>query len=394
MASETILVLRNVGPIQKAEVKFQDLTILVGPQATGKSIFLQFLKLLLDTASIFSTLRKYGLDWRRPAGDRVRAFLELYLGEGTGHQWEPQRSQIEWRGAPINLDDLLKKRIRADLSEKSFYIPAQRVLALSRDGWFRPFADFRAGDPFVVRDFSEKLRLMMESSLGRAEAIFPQEKRLKAEIRELLDTHLFRGFQLTIDKTAPQKRLLLVSPNQTARLPFMLWSAGQREFVPLLLGLYWLLPPTKTPRRRAIQWVIIEELEAGLHPKAIEAMLFIVLDLLWRGYRVCLSTHSTHVLDLVWALRNLREARAQPREVLRIFQGVKRTPATDKLAEAASKKETKVYYFDPEGKSHDISNLDPAASSPEEARWGGLTEFSGRVADVVAEVIAGRGLRE
>lgn len=394
MARDTTLVLEGVGPIHEAEVTFQDLTVLVGPQATGKSIFLQFFKLLLDTAPIFSTLRKYGLDWRGTASDRASAFLELYLGEGTGHQWDPQRSRMKWRGLPVSLEDLLKRRIRSDITENSFYIPAQRVLALSRDGWFRPFADFRAGDPFVVRDFSEKLRLMMESSLGRAEAIFPQERRLKAEIRNLLAARLFRGFSLTVDKSTPQRRLLLVNPQQTARLPFMIWSAGQREFVPLLLGLYWLLPPTKTTRRGAIEWVIIEELETGLHPGAIEAMLFIVLDLLWRGYKVCLSTHSTHVLDLVWALRNLRHSRAGSREILRLFEGVTRTPATEKLAAAALKKDTKVYYFDPEGRAHDISNLDPAAISAEESRWGGLTEFSGRVADVVAEFMGGQGTQE
>jgi hypothetical protein len=388
------LSLENIGPIRKADVEFKDLTILVGPQATGKSILLQFFRLLLDTAPIFDTLRKYGLDWRRQKGSGSSAFLELYLGEGTGRQWQPDHSSIRWRGSSMPLEEILRKRIRSDVKEKSFFIPAQRVLALSRDGWFRPFADFRAGDPFVVRDFSEKLRVMMESSLGRAAAIFPQEKRLKVEIRKLLSTHVFRGFNLEVDRSVPQKRLLLTDPGQSTRLPFMLWSAGQREFVPLLLGLYWLLPPTRAPRRGAVEWVIIEELEAGLHPRAIEAMLFIVLDLLWRGYRVCLSTHSAHVLDLVWALHNLRESSAEPRAVLRIFDGVKRTPSTDKLAGAALAKETKVYYFDQSGRTHDISNLDPAATCPEEAQWGGLTEFSGRVADVVAEVVAGRGERE
>ena len=39
-----------------------------------------------------------------------------------------------------------------------------------------------------MRDFSEKLGVMMESPLGRAEAAFPQPKRLKAEIRTLLST--------------------------------------------------------------------------------------------------------------------------------------------------------------------------------------------------------------
>jgi hypothetical protein len=43
------------------------------------------------------------------------------------------------------------------MEERSFFIPAQRVLTLSRDGWLRPFTDYKPGDPFCVRDFSEKL---------------------------------------------------------------------------------------------------------------------------------------------------------------------------------------------------------------------------------------------
>lgn len=72
--------------------------------------------------------------------------------------------------------------------------------------------------------------------------------------------------------------------------------------MPLLLGLYWLLPPAKVRRRGALEWVVIEEPEMGLHPNAVSVVILLILELLQRGYRVCLSTHSTHVLDIVWAL--------------------------------------------------------------------------------------------
>jgi len=379
------LSLKNVGPIKKADVEFGDLTVLVGPQATGKSIFLQFLKLLLDTGPIFRMLRKHGLNWDRQA-DR---FLELYLGEGTKGVWRPADSEIVWNGNALKLDELVRSKKKA-VEERSFFIPAQRVLTLSREGWLRPFTDYRPGDPFTVRDFSEKLRELMESGWGRGEAVYPQPRRLKAEIRTLLSGNIFSGFTLELERTGPQKRLVLSDTGHDMKLPFMVWSAGQREFVPLLLGLYWLLPPTKVPRRGRIRWVMIEELEMGLHPKAIEAMLVIVLDLLWRGYRVCLSTHSPHVLDLVWALRNLRENRADPGSVMRIF-GVKSNPTTRKLGEAALEKSAKVYYFEARtGATSDISNLDPSSKERAEAGWGGLTELSTHIADIVAEAAASR----
>ena len=46
----------------------------------------------------------------------------------------------------------------------------------------------------------------------------------------------------------------------------MVWSAGQREFVPLLLGMYWLMPPAKISPAQRLEWVVIEEPEMGLHP--------------------------------------------------------------------------------------------------------------------------------
>jgi len=103
-------------------------------------------------------------------------------------------------------------------------------------------------------------------------------------------------------------------------LPYLVWSAGQREFVPLLLGFYWLMPATKVSRRAGINWVVLEELEMGLHPRAISIVLLLAFELVARGYRVCLSTHSPQVLDAVWALQHLRENHAGAEALLDIFE--------------------------------------------------------------------------
>jgi predicted ATPase len=374
--------LANVGPIKGANVDFGELTVLVGPQATGKSILLQLLRLVIDTGPILRMLRKYGLDWKNQGG-----FLDVYLGEGTRGLWTAN-SSLNWRGQEMNLAELVRRKKRPS-SERTFFIPAQRVLALSRDGWLRPFTDYKAGDPYAVRDFSERLRELMESGLGRGRSIFPQPKRLKDEIRKMISRDVFHGFQLDLDQQGPQKRLVLRHGGAVDKLPYMVWSAGQREFVPLLLGLYWLLPPTQSRRRGKIEWVIIEELEMGLHPRAIRAMLFIVLDLLWRGYRVCLSTHSPQVLDLVWALRALNKHGASPPHVFDLFE-LKPRVNTQPLAEKALSMDARVYAFDLEGgTTHDISELDPEAKNSHEAGWGGLTGWSGHITDVVTKVVAG-----
>ncbi|MEW6755646.1 MAG: AAA family ATPase, partial [Candidatus Latescibacterota bacterium] len=297
------LELRNVGQLEEAVVEFGDLTVLVGPQASGKSIFLQFLKLMVDGPTIVADLRRYGYDW----GGQLPAFLNLYLGEGMQAVWRAAGdtpSAASWNDAAGGLDTRLRafSRVRSDKrKERMFFIPAQRVLSLGM-GWPRPFTDFSVGDPYVVPSFSEKLRMLMEAGLGwgKDARIFPHPGRLKSELRAALDAAVFHGFSLRLDRVGGvQKRLVLSSSDGSGEsLPYMVWSAGQREFVPLLLGLYRLCPSTRIARRDVLEWVVVEEPEMGLHPEAISVVMLVVLELLWRGYRVVLSTHSPHVLDV------------------------------------------------------------------------------------------------
>jgi hypothetical protein len=376
---------RRVGQISDADVKFGDLTVLVGPQAAGKSIFLQFFKLLADTGAVLAELKRYGLDWRKDAA----SFLDVYLGEGMSGIWRPNQSKLSFRGEDVDLETLVQRQ-KKKKDESMFFIPAQRVLTLGR-GWPRPFTDYSPGDPFVVRDFSEKVRVGMESrigAIGASDTMSRLTHRLKRPMRDALDATVFCGFGLRIDQHGAQKRLVLSLKPDGKSLPFMVWSAGQREFVPLLLGLYWLLPPTRTSRREKLDWVVIEEVEMGLHPRAISTALLLILDLLARDYRVCLSTHSPHVLDLVWALKVFQQHGAKADKLLELFDVESRQDLT-KMADNVLTKTARVYYFNPtSGQASEISNLDPGSQDVDEAGWGGLTAFSGRVADVVANVVS------
>jgi len=385
--TNTSLKMENIGPIRKAEVTFGDLTILVGPQATGKSIFLQFLKLVEDTGYVHETLRKHGIDWQR----QIRDFLDVYLGEGMGRAWRQtgeQASRISVNGQPVEMKELATPRKRRS-EPRVFYIPAQRVLSLA-NGWPRPFQSFASEDPFCVRDFSETFRLLMEQEFSRTADLFPKTNRLKKEYRDLLGEHVFGGFRLMVDRHGRQKRLVLQSDTSSNLIPFLAWSGGQREFVPLLMGLYWLLPAAKTQRRGNLEWTLIEEPEMGLHPNAISVVLLLVMELLWRGYRVCISTHSPHVLDVVWALRTIQQHRADPVRLLELFD-VSKTEPMKRVAECVYRKEARVYYFDRQGCTQDISGLDPASTKLEESGWGGLSQFSGRVNEVVAQVVSSDG---
>ena len=156
-----------------------------------------------------------------------------------------------------------------------------------------------------MRELSERLRLLVDREF-RGDSLFPQERRLKSTYRALPARDVFSPFELKIDRIPAQKRLVLGTGIEDENLPFIVWSAGQRGFVLLLLGFYWLMPPTKVATRGEIRWVVLEELEMGLHPRAISVVLLLVFELFARGYRVCISTHSSQVLDAVWALKHLK----------------------------------------------------------------------------------------
>lgn len=53
------LKIKNFGPIGNVDVKFGDLTFLVGPQASGKSLFLELLKYVIDKDYVLANLRKF-----------------------------------------------------------------------------------------------------------------------------------------------------------------------------------------------------------------------------------------------------------------------------------------------------------------------------------------------
>jgi putative AbiEii toxin of type IV toxin-antitoxin system len=378
----TTLKIQNLGQIKEANLSFGDLTVFVGPQATGKSIALQLLKLMVDAGQVQDEMGRYGLDWEH----RLPDFLDVYFGEGMRAIWKEGSTSIEWEGKAVDLPQIAKRK-RPNKEETVFFIPAQRVLAL-RDGWPRPFTDYTPGDPFAVREFSEKLRLLVEQEFGASGDLFPQDRRLKKEFRTLLQEHVFSDFHLKVDKVRSQKRLVLGPENTKEPLPYMVWSAGQREFVPLLLGFYWLMPRTQAPTRDNIKWVVLEELEMGLHPRAIAVVVLLVLELVARGYRVCLSTHSPQVLDALWALKHLRANGAEADSILDIFEAPHTQPMR-KLAQDVMRKEIKVFYFSREtGATSDISGLDPAAEDEGNSGWGGLSEFSGRANRAVARSVA------
>ncbi len=376
----TRLRIEHLGPIASADLTFGDLTIFVGPQAGGKSLALETFKLALDRPRIVYDLKTRGYIWSE-LGD----FLQLYYGEGMGGLWNAQTT-VRLNEKIIALPQTSSARGRLK-EARVFYVPAQRVLTL-HDGWPRPFMDYGVDTPYVLRQFSERIRWLVSTGLGRGEApIFPQKGRLPAALRNALSEDIFAGAKVRLEKKALRKRIVLEVAGNT--LPVMVWSTGQREFVPLLLGFYYLLPSGGSSRKKFIDWVVIEEPEMGQHTRGIRALLLGVLELVRRGYRVALSTHAPQVLEMVWALRMLQEAHNGAELFCELLELPRSTFAT-KLWERLSTAELRTYYFERQGAEatvRDISSLDPYDPDDAVADWGGLISFSTHASDVISKAV-------
>jgi hypothetical protein len=380
------------GPIKRADIEFGDLTVLVGPQASGKSLFVQLFKAVEDAGAIRSDLKNYGFEWLH-GSDPVSDYCSLYFGGGLQHLVQP-RTLVRRDGRPIDFKSVANPGGNTAPEETTFLVPAQRVLVL-QDGWPKPFMGYSVGDPYAMRRFSDSLRLLMENGMGSTteEPIFPRPRRMKGELQDVVDAAIYIGAKLVLETEGLRKRIMLAPRKSAPALPYSAWSAGQREFTPLLLGLYWLMPPAKVARRGTLATVIIEEPEMGLHPKAIVSFGLLVLELLQRGYRVILSTHSPVILDLVWAIRELSQVKPKRamKALAKIFGLEHPSGQIQHILESAMTKEFKTYFFDrrPRGVvTQDISSLDPSNPDEDIAGWGGLSGFSGRIAQIVGEAIS------
>jgi predicted ATPase len=386
------LKIKSLGPIKEADIKFGDLTLLVGPQASGKSILLQMIKLIMDKYNIPSVLKQNNYEW----GKKSENFLDSFFGESMSGIWK-QETKIEFDGKEYNQSSFLSKQgtRKGSRTEKLFYIPAQRVVTMNQ-GWPRNFGSFDIGDPFVLKQFSETIRVLMEKETSnggsKQSKVFPKPNRIKEPLRRILDEAIFHGAKVESDNSSLKRRFILEVGK--SKLPFMTWSAGQKEFMPLLLSLYHLMPSAKVKLKDDIQTVIIEEPEMGLHPKAIQALMVVFLELIARGYKIIISTHSPVLLELLWAMNYIKKYKGTSGDLFELFsQKNNSSNASIKSTfETVIKEKTfATYYFDQSNDGvtiKDISTLDAGSDDSATSNWGGLTDFASKAGEIVSKLVA------
>ena len=399
------LKIKNFGRIKEGNINFGDLTVFVGPQATGKTLVLELIKLIEDNELILKFLKENGFEW-----NNENEFLELYFGEGLDLIFN-SKTWISCDNKSILLKKISGFNIKTNRKnsyisisieeigkplfgeiEKVFYIPAQRVLTIE-NGWPKSFDSYASFDPYVVKKFSEDLRKFLE--YNRKDFIkFIKEK--NNFIYKMIKQKVLTGIFLNISKKEAKKRLVLSLKN--SELPFMVWSSGQREFIPMLIGFLNIISRYKSNVKRfngynpsdLKEMIIIEEPEMGLHPKALETVLIMILYLIYLDYKVIISTHSADVLELIWALKNIKESNIENNRKINLLNKLfeLNTKEFNKIWKKILKKNFKTYYFEPIEENvfiRDISNLDPFGDKAI-SEWGGLISFSTKVSDILSEL--------
>ena len=374
----------NFGPVKSANVSLGDLTILVGPQASGKSLFLELFKLTKDGVHIANDLRDY--NYILPE-DNPRHLLDNYFGMGL-HTLFRADTEVECSGDKFDIPTLTKPQVSSSRpAESVFYIPAQRILSIS-DGRPKNFMEFDNTVPYVLRRFSETLRVFMQNGLGNPDTLFPIDNRLKEDVKQSITDSIFHGAKVVIDQSTGQRKMVLDIGGM--KLPFMTWSAGQKEFMPLLLALYCLTgPPTSVIDKANYKWVIIEEPEMGLHPRAIKAIILEIMELIQAGYKVIISTHSSMFLEFAWTCASLDNlSRKDFGKALCELFDIGNDSTSANIFDNIHDKAIKTYFFAAKDNGvtvEDISSLDIDFSPEFENQWGGLSDFSNRVSDIVSK---------
>lgn len=381
-------IVKNFGPIHEVNVELGDLTVLVGAQASGKSLFLQMFKLIKDKNAILKSLENYGF----VVNNKLENLLNRYLGEGLSKMLTDKSEFIS--NDETYIREKFESPAEGDPADEVFYIPAQRILSIA-DGRPKYFMEFSENDPFVLRKFSDTLRLFVQSGLGDSGKLYPLPNRLKSIIKRKYDKTIFHGGEIVFDEKGGQRKIAMNVEDM--HLPLMTWSAGQKEFMPLLMAFYCLSgPPQPVVNRSQYKYIILEEPEMGLHPLAIQAIILQMIEFIHNGHKVIVSTHSPMLLEFVWAYNCLKKIPEDKRvDALCELFDIQCSKNNRKFLNCIYGKDIKTYYFsrNAAGKveAKDISSLDVFSEDVAINEWGGLTQFSSKTNDIVSKYMAQYG---
>lgn len=312
------LTLKNLGPIREFTVEPRPLTVLIGEQATGKSLVAQFLYFFRSFKQHLSEL--YRPDLAESEGwqdailgrmlDRLRgvpfsAFADgnatLRFG-GAGVEWEIgiQEDSATCRSGPA-----LRKEMSAWISEwetnksalanpggtRQVFIPTERSVFTRL--WNRAQSVlFAEHQPWPVRKFADHLGVAHSVYRTFYHSSGAEPAETNGSVGET-----FRKFQnlalageACVPKKGPQVWQWKVTGASGRVLPIEAVASGQMEAWP-----FFVIGGTFGADKKPVDFYF-EEPETHLHPRAQVEIMRAIVFLVNHGHRFVITTHSPFLL--------------------------------------------------------------------------------------------------
>lgn len=331
------LIIEKLGPIRKLEIKPRPLTLIIGEQASGKSLVAQLLYFFRGFESHLA--RVYSLNAEDTPGwhtDAVRRILDGLRGLPLSHFCNPSKAasinyrfsgkvEIDWR---IELDDagtikLSKSLIDAVDTRAKLWASDKVLWGMEREGvqvfiptdrsMFSRLAEneqsvlYANYQPEPLRRFADlldkaKFRLQMPSPAFSGEFSAYAEK-LKAEKDFIAKSQkkALAGEVVVPDEGlgAPRWMFAIETAKDKASspaklLPLQATASGQMEAWP-----FFALALTIRTRGDVSLDFYFEEPETHLHPQAQVEVMKVIAYLVNRGHRFVVTTHSPFIAYVV-----------------------------------------------------------------------------------------------
>ncbi|HZI13601.1 MAG TPA: AAA family ATPase [Myxococcus sp.] len=331
------LTLRNFKGIESAELGLERLTVIVGPNASGKTSVLQALKLLLGLSNPYTRRTQLlSMHGGMAALQRRGGTQEPTLLQATG-EWRSQPGTLQMRLMPAELPTIEGQErndldVRGTWGNSEFEIPeaprsALRFLKTKRfdpsklplviGDWeahallrleARKLAEpsyTKAIEPKIDSDGSGLASVLAQMALNRPDdfhellsalrSVIPQVVRVRLSLAEVK-----RQEDETLTINDEDVTRTVVRSYSGHRILFDLVGAdgipsqGASEGTLLVLGLLTVLFSTPKPKL-----VLLDDLDRGLHPKAQKDLVSQLRKLLERvpELQIIATSHSPYLVD-------------------------------------------------------------------------------------------------
>ena len=332
------LTVKNLGPIKDFTLETNRLTVLIGPQASGKSLLAQMVYLFRDHESLFA--ERFVSSWKSgvECGRVLRAILDDMRGasfdtfcdretcvkyrDSHGQEYSFGVVGVDGNGRAgtrrfkFSVNDFFEKEVNEDIGlwvennakltdsllSSDVYIPTERTY------YSRMVSQAAAGlyseaMPLVLRRFSGSMEAgkrirgrysaWINLKIGLPDGPDEKHQRLIDE----MESNALRGNAHWSDET--EKWVWLVTKKKRKQLVLEAMSSGQMEAWPF----FWLA--RTFGEAEGGMYFYFEEPETHLHPNAQVEVIKTIASLISRGHRFFITTHSPFIL---YVINNLIQA--------------------------------------------------------------------------------------